>query len=497
MGIRSRLKKAVKHPAASALLASALVAGGLAYKNHTQNTTEKQGQTEFVLSTFSGMNMFDISGSEIEKHQLESAISEIYNTAEGRKLLEDLCAYDKKIEILLNDTWTEEDQGSTDQKKDGFPVQLNKELLKDPLGLSETLFHELCHVRQYRDVVGRINDTQEERYDYAFATELEARIQSALMTKDLLARGFEPRSLGGEEWFAQASTVDYQVYAAIKDGLSSSKEGKNLSEEEIEKRSMEELCKAMSSGKIGDLIKKFVSQELSEQFQKINSKWFYSYSLISGAHAIDFPYLTMQNSESAMEGVKKIAQRLNVDLDVLLPITGIDLVDVQKDDAGNIISGTRISRLTGENMGIFQCAYDKQNRPLSMSVYENGKLRREISYEYGEGFLPIKSIDRDLKYERQDSIDYDNEGQKLFKLSESKYGTDKTWYKNNKPYKSIGTTQYSYEESTYGEDGYEVIDRVLRTNTGDIISEYHKPKSTEQQSINSAVLLKAQSESQK
>ena len=94
---------------------------------------------------------------------LKLSLFTLSNTPEGKKLLEDLNTTSSKLKLSFSNQLDETDYGSANLKKEGFPVELNSNLTKDHSKLTTTLFHELCHVRQYQQGVGTLGDLPEEK----------------------------------------------------------------------------------------------------------------------------------------------------------------------------------------------------------------------------------------------------------------------------------------------------------------------------------------------
>ncbi|MBQ3695478.1 MAG: hypothetical protein II938_00700 [Alphaproteobacteria bacterium] len=479
--LRNFLKKLQRHPlVATTALAGVLVAGELATNQHTADVPSPPARSEmdtyqnFVLQMDKEISpefanqiskLFDISGTDLATQKTKMALFEMSGTPEGQKLLEDLNA-DQKIKISFSDDMDDSDYGQANPKKEGFPLELNSQLAQNDLNLIDTLFHELCHVRQMRKGVGNLSDLPMEKYDLSIASEAEARLMSSLMVSHLNAK--VDLSQIGNNWMEQASVLDGLVYNSVKSGLMT--KDKKLSEETAGKKAKEEVLKSIVSGQNTPMVNTFISEHEAQQFEFANHKWLYSYSLGAGAQAYDDFYPTMHpDSLRANELIDSIAQRLGVDRESLLSPTGVDLKNVQRDDNGNILSAEQVSRGTQEDLGIVKSSYDDQSRVLHRTeLNPDNSVKNDRVYTYGDDELPVQL------QENGTTISYDNDGKRTMEQSD-----DRTvYYTNGQITKEILRLEYSTTETNY--KNYKVIDYVHRLNDGTIVDEYHeKPESSQ------------------
>lgn len=379
------------------------------------------------------------------------------------------------------------DYGNANPQKEGFPLELNSQLAQNDLKLIDTLFHELCHVRQVRDGVGNLSDLPMERYDVSIVGEAEARLMASLMVSHLNVKG--GLSQNGNHWMEQALELDSLIYNSIKSGLMS--QDKKLSDETADRRAKEEVLKSIVSGKNTPIVIAFVSEQNAQQFESANHKWLYSYSLGAGAQAYcDFYSIMHPDSPKSSELIDSIAQRLGVDRESLLSPTGVDLTNIQKDERGNILSAEQISRSTQENLGMVKSSYDNQNRVLHRTeLNPDGSVKEDREYVYGngEGVIPVKMIKTKPKTEAcsayTETVTYNPMGNRVSETHESESGINITLYKDGKRQKEFVETSYTVSEKIYDKNGHILSSIDVSKEDGTILNEFHE-ETTNQENVN-------------
>ena len=110
-------------------------------------------------ANFQSENAFDLSSaSEQEKALLDDALDLIYNTPQGKQLLDNLSTFDHKIKIAFSENMGDDNSGTTDPKVPDTPITLNPTLRGDMFKLATTLFHESTHVQQLHEGMSNVND---------------------------------------------------------------------------------------------------------------------------------------------------------------------------------------------------------------------------------------------------------------------------------------------------------------------------------------------------
>ena len=476
MSFVDRLKK-MSHQSglvASAALAGTLIVGKIAPNQnatesaYTPTQTAVQPTDTYSETAFNQRygRLFDISGTQQAVQGAKNAIWQMSRTPEGKKLLNDLSASQTPTKISFSEKMEATDYGSANQKKEGFPIELNAVLAKDNTKLTATLFHELCHVRQYQQGVGRPSDLPEHKYDLTIAKEAEARFLTAQMSSHLSA---QPQSGASNAfWLDKSLALDGRVYDTVRNGLSA----RGLAPEQADKQAKEEVLKSMVSGKNTETVNTLLPERDRDQFNATNAEWLHTYNMVAAAHAYDEAYPTMTaNGKRATELVSSISDRLGVSRDSLLSPTGTDLKDVQKDASGNILSANRIYRRTQENFGSVQCTYDSQNRPLSTTELNPDKsLKSGKTYTYGAGDLPIQT--QENRPNSRTITDYAPDGTRLKEVSEDSIAKTTRYYEAGQLARETEQNAYGVAETLY-KNG-EKSDYVHKANDGTVIDEFHQ-----------------------
>ena len=462
---------------ASAALVGTLVAGKMAPTQNTADTTQPPPQVQTITqprntyseTTFNQQygRLFDISGTQQAVQGAKQAIWQMSGTPEGKKLLGDLGASQTPTKISFSSQMDGTSYGSANPKKEGFPVELNENLTKDNTKLTTTLFHELCHVRQYQQGVGRLSDLPEQKYDLSMAQEAEARFQTSLMASHLPDA---PTNANGNAWMDKSLAVDGPVYDSVRNGLTA--QDNTLSPEQVDKRAKEEVLKSMVSGKNTETVNNLVPEQTRQQFEATNQEWLHTYNMVAAAHAYDDAYPTMKHDgKRASELVGDISERLGVDKESLLSPTGTDLTNVQKDPSGNILSGSRVSRDTQENQGSIQCTYDSQDRPVNMAeLGPDGSTKSDRTYSYSAGKLPTQMQKKTPN--GKTTVTYESNGTRSMEVNENENGKTTTYYEAGQRTRETEQNAYGTAETTF-KDGKK-SDYIYKANDGTVIDEYHQ-----------------------
>ena len=477
MSFTDRLKKLSHQPGliATAALAGTLVAGKITPAQDASQTPNPAPQTE--VQSVDGYSdaafaqkygaMFDMSGPQQAVQGAKNAIWQMSRTPEGKTLLDDLSASQRPTKISFSDKLDANSYGSANQKRDGFPIELNSNLANNSTKLTTTLFHELCHVRQYQQGVGRVSDLPEHKNDLSLTQELEARFLTSQMASHL-PRSEQSNINDASKWMDKSLVLDGQVYNAVRNGLSS----QGLTSEQADRQAKTEVLQSMISGKNSETVSKLVPEQMCQQFESTNQEWLHTYSMVAAAHAYDDPYPTMtSDGKRATELVGDIADRLGVDKESLLSPTGTDLKNVQKDNSGNILSADRVSRGTQENQGSIHCTYDAQDRPLTMTeLNPDSTLKRDRTYSYDGGELPTQMQEKSPN--SLTTVDYAADGTRSKEVREDEVGKTTTLYEAGQIARTTEQNAYGIAESSY-KDGQKT-DYVYKANDGTVIDEFHQ-----------------------